>query len=238
MATTEETNNDSLPNLPINLVAEIFCGLSVKLLVQLRCMCKFWNSLISGLNFTRKHLSLSTTRRLHCTKYKSKPHVLIENSYPLESVLSTKFTQNRLPFNNIIASCEDILCLFDKPKAYVALWNPSIRIFKELPLFLNCEILNNKVYMTFDFDYDQVSHNYKVVVLYYTKYNLLDTTKVKVHVLGTNCWKTTQTFPFGAVFDEQSGTYVRGTLNWITHTQWRRIGPIFILSFHLENDSY
>ncbi|XP_058785035.1 F-box/kelch-repeat protein At3g23880-like [Vicia villosa] len=200
-------------------------------------MCKSWNSLISDRSFTRKHLSLSTTRRLHSAAYEHKPDGLVHNSYPLESVLSTKVKQQRLPFNSILASCDGILCLCDKRKAFVALWNPSIRKFKELPPFKNTRILN-RVYMTFGFGYDRVSDNYKVVVLYYSESNLLDTTKVKVHTLGTNFWKTSESFRFGAVCYEQPGTYVCGTINWMAYTEWTRKGPLFIVSFDLGNDSY
>ncbi|KAI5411081.1 hypothetical protein KIW84_056286 [Lathyrus oleraceus] len=102
MATAEEMKNDSVPSLPMDLVGEILCRLSVKLLLQLRCMCKSWNCLISGHNFTRKHLSLSSSLRLHYAKYKSEPHELIHNSYPLDSVLiniPTKFKERRIHFD-------------------------------------------------------------------------------------------------------------------------------------------
>ncbi|CAK8564702.1 unnamed protein product [Lathyrus sativus] len=246
MATAEEINYDSLPNLPIDLVGEIFCRLPVKLLLQLRCMCKSWNSLISDRNFTRKHLSLSTTRRLHYACYNYEPHELIHNSYPLESVLTnipTKFKGRRNLFNriynSIVGSCDGLLCLADRSKGLVILWNPCFKKFKfkESPPFENSENLI-KVYAAFGFGYDHVSENYKVVVLYYPKPNLFNKTKVKVHTLGTNCWKTIESFPFGTV--EHPAIYIRGTgtLNWIVYTKWVRLGPCFIVSFDLGKESY
>ncbi|XP_058782777.1 F-box/kelch-repeat protein At3g23880-like [Vicia villosa] len=239
MATAEEINNDSLPTLPIDLVPDIFCWLPVKLLVQLRCMCKSWNSLISDRNFTRKHLSLSTTRRLYSAAYEHKPDGLVHNSYPLDSVLSSKIKQQLLPFNSIVASCDGILCLCDKRKGIAVLWNPSIRKFKELPPpFENVQI-RKKAFMTFGFGYDHVSDNYKVVVLYYYEPNLPITTTVKIHTLGTNFWETIPTFPFGThVFDEHSGTHLRGTINWPAYTGRGRKGPFFIASFDLVKESY
>ncbi|XP_058775544.1 F-box/kelch-repeat protein At3g23880-like [Vicia villosa] len=149
--------------------------------------------------------------------------------------LATSITANT--FKSIAASCDDILCLCDKRLGFVLLWNPSIRKFKELPPFQN-NAIPNKVYMTFKFGYDQVSDIYKVVVLYYIESKLFDTTKVKVHALDTNSWKTTQTFTFGAFCDEQPETFVRGIINWMAYTQWTRNRPLFILSFDLGNDSY
>ncbi|XP_058785034.1 F-box/kelch-repeat protein At3g23880-like [Vicia villosa] len=241
MATAElesEINNDSLPYLPIDLVPDIFCWLPVKLLVQLRCMCKSWNSLISDRSFTRKHLSLSTTRRLH---YQHKPREFIHNSYPLESVLtnrSTKVPERWVHLNCIAGSCDGILCISDKPNCLALFWNPSIRKFKESPPFQNFEILN-KVYSTYGFGYDRVSDNYKVVVLYNSEPDFPTITTVKIHTLGTNFWKTIPTFPSGThVFDEQSGTHVRGTLNWIAYTGRRQQGPLLIASFDLGKESY
>jgi len=48
--------------LPFDLVTKILCWLPVKHLLQLRCVCKSWNSLISNdSNFARKHLRFSTS---------------------------------------------------------------------------------------------------------------------------------------------------------------------------------
>ncbi|KEH16768.1 F-box protein [Medicago truncatula] len=49
-----------LPTLPFDLIPEILCRLPVKLLIQLRCLCKFFDSLISDPNFAKKHLHMST----------------------------------------------------------------------------------------------------------------------------------------------------------------------------------
>ncbi|MCI54852.1 F-box/kelch-repeat protein, partial [Trifolium medium] len=49
----------ALPTLPFDLVSEILCRLPVKLLLQLRCLCKSLNSLISDPKFAKKHLRLS-----------------------------------------------------------------------------------------------------------------------------------------------------------------------------------
>ncbi|XP_058782788.1 F-box/kelch-repeat protein At3g23880-like [Vicia villosa] len=239
---TEEINNEPLPYLPIELVAQIFCRLPVKLLVQLRCMCKSWNSLISDRSFTRKHLSLSTTRRLHYAKYINKPCELIHNSYPLDSVLtnmSTKFKEPLVTLNSVYGCCDGILCIAVKRKGFVVLWNPSIRKFKESPPFeTSCEIVN-KVRDTYGFGYDRVSGNYKVVVLYYSEPNLPTVTTVKIHTLGTDFWKIIPNFPNGThVFDEHSGTHLRGTLNWIAYTERRQQGPLFIASFDLGKESY
>ncbi|RHN45342.1 putative F-box domain-containing protein [Medicago truncatula] len=50
------TSPPPLPSLPLDLVAEILCRLPVKLLLQFRCVCKSFKSLISDHKFGKKHL--------------------------------------------------------------------------------------------------------------------------------------------------------------------------------------
>jgi len=53
---------NSPPFLPFDLVVEILCRLPVKHLLQLRCVCKSWNSLISiDSKFAKNHICLSTS---------------------------------------------------------------------------------------------------------------------------------------------------------------------------------
>ncbi|XP_058772910.1 F-box/kelch-repeat protein At3g23880-like [Vicia villosa] len=63
-ASMKRSKTLTLPHLPLDLVSEILCRLSVKHLLQLCCVCKSWNSLISlDSNFARKQLSLSTSNK-------------------------------------------------------------------------------------------------------------------------------------------------------------------------------
>ncbi|MCI15098.1 F-box/kelch-repeat protein, partial [Trifolium medium] len=45
-----------LPTLTFDLIEEILCRLPVKLLLQFRCLGKYWKSLISDPKFAKKHL--------------------------------------------------------------------------------------------------------------------------------------------------------------------------------------
>ncbi|XP_058721893.1 F-box/kelch-repeat protein At3g23880-like isoform X3 [Vicia villosa] len=58
------------PILPFDLITEILSRVPVKLLLQFRCVCKSWNSLIShDPNFAKKHFKMSTTPNLHVISY-------------------------------------------------------------------------------------------------------------------------------------------------------------------------
>jgi hypothetical protein len=87
-----------LPTLPLDLVEQIICRLSVKLLCQLRCVCKSWNSLILDKKFAKKHLCRSTMRRINflsCSTRRirscvSHPPNNLLTSYPLDSFSPTR----------------------------------------------------------------------------------------------------------------------------------------------------
>jgi F-box interacting protein len=242
-----------LPTLPEDVIPEILCRLSVKLLLQLRCVCKSWNALISDSKFVKKHLRMSTTRRLHFLSYPGRPqNKYILTSYPLDSILTNpkaNFTQfeyspnnfngvyPRACFQQFIGSCNGILCFADDYKGLVILWNPSIRKFKELPLFTKPK---NHWQMAFGFGYDSSKDKYKVVVVldYYMPHTTIEGSwvekiEVKVHTLGTNIWRNIQGYPFAGVPVWGPGKFVSGTINWLVSGS-----PRFIVSFDLANESY
>jgi len=101
ISTKRRRRRKSLPILPFDLVSEILCRLPVKLLLQLRCVCKSWNSLISDSNFAKKHLRTSTpTHLIHTLTdvvtirdgviYDSYEFKYVLKSYTFDSVLTNK----------------------------------------------------------------------------------------------------------------------------------------------------
>jgi hypothetical protein len=61
-------NSSSKVFLPVELITEILSLLSVKIIVQFKCVSKLWNTLISDSNFVDKHLKLSS-QNPHLTLY-------------------------------------------------------------------------------------------------------------------------------------------------------------------------
>ncbi|GAU28237.1 hypothetical protein TSUD_118440 [Trifolium subterraneum] len=247
-----------LPTLPVEVILEILCRLPVKLLLQLRCVCKSWNSLLSDSEFIKKHLRMSTTRHLHFINYLNIPdNEAIVASYPLDCIfnnLTTELTQFQYSPNNLTedyslgnlsGSCNGILCCVDNYNGLVILWNPSIRKFKELPLFTKPNV-SNYIHINFGFGYDSSTDKYKVVVILdYTipdfttsEDNWVTKTEVKVHTLGTNIWRTIPTYPFGGVPFPKPGKFVSGTINWLVSKEKFWMSPHFIVSFDLVNETY
>jgi len=145
LTSSPSLNVPPLPTLPFDLIPEILCRLSVKLLMQFRCMCKSWNFLITDYKFTRNHLRFSTTRLVHSITKSSDPlHNYVIKSYPLDSVFSDLTTnviaQLEYPPNDdhyvsYVGSCNGIICLVNYYRGFPTfqLGNPSFRKFKELP---------------------------------------------------------------------------------------------------------
>ncbi|GAU24912.1 hypothetical protein TSUD_116370 [Trifolium subterraneum] len=255
---TEETITGTLTSppslsstLPFDLIPEILYRLPVKLLLQLRCICKSWNSLISDPNFIKKHLHHSTKHLVHILTYSND----VLNSYTIDSVLNDQIAiVSKLEFRNhrgvsFVGSCNGILCFLVKDDAKfstIQLWNPSIRKLKVLPPFE--KPLKFKMY---GFGYDPVSDNYKVVVVldvFDNKRNLVVAKKqndVKVHTLGSNLWRNIRQlqFPFVITPLQRPGMYVSGTINWLVkdHLLLKdcpRKNHFFVVSFDLRNESY
>jgi len=221
-----------LPTLCFDLIAEILCRLPVKLLIQLRCLCKFFNSLLSDPKFAKKHLQLSTKRHHLMLFNRLDGFAMYDSPIPSVFPTSTVFTQTQLyhhiitigrNFVNVMRSCDGIFCgMLDV--CYYFVWNPSIRKFKLLPP------LENSLGHIFQlsFGYDHFIHNYKVII---------DTSRneVFVYTLGTDHWTTIEDIP-----DDYSicgsGIFVSGAVNWYAEDESDSL--YFILSLDLENESY
>ncbi|XP_058775576.1 F-box/kelch-repeat protein At3g23880-like [Vicia villosa] len=228
-AVTETLTTLSLPILPFEFVEEILCRLPVKLLLQLRCLCKSFDTLISDPKFIKKHLHISTA----C------PRLLIfsdddysyELSYPLHfnfSVVTNNATQHYCPFKihcpSILGSCDGMFCL--KFNGSITLWNPSIQKLKTLP---SLDARGRCGFPSYGFGFDTLINNYKVICVFPNiGSHAKSIAKIMVHTLGTNSWRMIAgEFPIPRI---RSLKFVSGKLNWIASK--------FVVSFDLGNESY
>ncbi|XP_057430753.1 F-box/kelch-repeat protein At3g23880-like [Lotus japonicus] len=228
---------DSLhaPPLPFDLVVEILCRLPVNSLLQFRCVCKSWNSLISDPKFAKNHL--------HCSPPDFTRHHLMGSdiededsynyrlkAYPLISVFNavpSAATHLEYPLiytriiDEIVGSCNGIVCVANRQGGFAVFWNPSTRRFKKSPPLQNPRIPGS--YTVYGFGYDHFADSYKVVAVlcYKSGDDGLCKTQVKVHTLGTNCWRMIQDFPSCAPV--QSAIFVSGKLNWLANQSESRL---------------
>ncbi|RHN79366.1 putative F-box domain-containing protein [Medicago truncatula] len=191
--------------IPFDLIIEILCRLPVKFLLQFRCVCKSWNSLISNdPKFTKKHLHMmSTTKHRHLvTTTWIMAKELTVTSYPFDSLqLDSIFTSNptQLDYSPIItswqdgliASCDGLLC-FVIDQRLAVLYNPCIRKVKKLPS--------------------------------------LDLPREE----GTDSWRRIKDFPSMFRFGRH-GVVVCGTVNWLTYYNSSDLGVIVSLHLGKES---
>ncbi|XP_039688407.1 F-box/kelch-repeat protein At3g23880 [Medicago truncatula] len=187
------TSPPPLPTLPFDVFPEFLGRLPIKLLVQLRCLCKFFYSLIADPTFAKKHLQLSTKRHhLMITSWNNLAE-LVEYVSPIPSVLSTSIvvTHTQLyPPNTLTIRAGSYL-----------LWNPSIRKYTLLPP------LENHIWTSLSFGYDHFIDNYKVVVVSSEK-------EVFFNTLGADYWKRIEGIPH--YYDICGvGIFVSDTVNWL-----------------------
>ncbi|XP_039686646.1 F-box/kelch-repeat protein At3g23880 [Medicago truncatula] len=235
----ETTSALPLPTLPFDLVAEILCRLPVKLLIQLRCLCKSINSLISDPKFAKKHLRMSNTRHHLMLSSNNDLDELVLFDSPMPSDFPT-FTvnQTQLSYPDCLKieydsplharSCDGILCftMYNGPGVGPpVLWNPSIRTFKILPP------LDNKPFSAYSFGYDHCIDKYKIVAISLVE----DREEVSVHTLGTDTWRRIPDFPYSGPFCGY-GIFVGGTVNWLSLDEVSSL--CVIVSLDLEKESY
>ncbi|XP_057432098.1 F-box/kelch-repeat protein At3g23880-like [Lotus japonicus] len=220
------------PILPIEIVEEIICRFPVKFLLQLRCVCKTWNSLISDPKFARRHLGRFNRHflliRFHLTIIDGRMREENFMSYPLSSVLKDVVTgatqlDSPLKYGKIIGSCDGIICCYNLSSELhhsFVVWNPSTRKLWELtPLKkpLLEEYRDRREFHSYGFGYDHLSDSFKLVVIFYYEcpaggYK----TRAMVHTLGSNSWRRIDNFPdipyceFG-----KFGKVLSGAVNWL-----------------------
>ncbi|XP_058725759.1 F-box/kelch-repeat protein At3g23880-like [Vicia villosa] len=200
-------------SLPEDLIMDIFLRLPVRSLLQLKCVCKSWKTLISDSQFAKRHLQRLTINPSitnlqiffgselgRIASLPLKP--LLEK--PSESTKAVEFSMEQYRFS-ILGACNGLVCLLDTHQGYVTLWNPSTRFKSKKSPSLN--LLFNKWGVTcYGFGYDHVNDKYKV---------LLDVQfdDVRLYTFGENSWTTIQNFPCDPA--TPAGKFVRGTLNWV-----------------------
>lgn len=238
---------------PCDLVEDILCRLPLKLLVQLSCACKSWNSLVSDPKFAKKHLqgSLKLLNRHHLLLRSRNPFgSFYWSSYwnsPLSSVfntMSTSIPQTQLSFPPInfdtfdfVDSCNGILCfgVHDLNKHPALLWNPSVRKFKEICLLEDLDTSKGHNLLVLSFGYSISTDDYKVVAVscYYTEDGDVES-EVIIYTLNTDSLESIGEFPYGTPIGPY-GRFLNNTVNWVATADHRLH---YVVSLDLGNNSY
>ncbi|KAL2324673.1 hypothetical protein Fmac_023731 [Flemingia macrophylla] len=228
---------DESLSLPDELILEILLRVPVRSLLQFRCVCKSWKTLISNPQFANDHLSTSTadpnmTHHQLVSSTSGNPRKIV--SFCLQSLFQNPFArakQRTLRMTHeyrIVDSYNGLLCLFDVYQGYFRLWNPSTRLKSRR---LSIGLYPGAINTYHGFGYDHVNHKYKLLAVVEDGHGTL----TKLYSFGSNSCTVINNFPCQPT--NMQGKFVSGTLNWlakggVSGDQW------VILSLDLATETY
>ncbi|KAL3840676.1 hypothetical protein ACJIZ3_025267 [Penstemon smallii] len=222
------------PDLPQEILIEIFSRLPTKSVGKFKCLSKSWRGLLSTTQFIKLHL----TRIAH-----EESLILISPSNSLHSItLPIKYDSisRSIELTNtwtkVVGSCNGLALLAnDDDEVFVV--NPitlqQVKI-PDSPLTLEEE----ESLTTYGFGYDCSSDDYKIVALSY--FDTYDTdcvdTFVEVYSLKRGVWKRVNNYGLD-VPELPCGAFVNGAIHWVAST--RESGnPLVIAAFDLANETF
>ncbi|XP_050891593.1 F-box/kelch-repeat protein At3g23880-like [Lathyrus oleraceus] len=236
-----ETAAIQLPDLPEELVSDILLRLPVKSLLQFKCVCKSWKTLISDSQFAKNHLRISTsdptmTNQQLVFSYRKPPWEIV--SYPLKPLFQNPTTTAVKPVTLsykdekidciIIGSCNGLLCLLDSfPRYCVRLCNPCLRLISKIS---SVPVSQDWLIMHCGFAYDQVNDKYKVLLVVRCKKHDHQIF-TKIYTFGQDdSWRTIPNLPYD--IHKVFGKFVSGTLNFLL------CNKNTFVSFDIEKETY
>ncbi|GAU25540.1 hypothetical protein TSUD_259740 [Trifolium subterraneum] len=251
--------------LPNEVMLEIVSWLPVKHVMQLRCINKFFKTIIFDPCFVQMHLNKSAENSQIA-------FMCYENHHSFLGTLSVhRLLQNQLttfhqsdPYfllydvsrlrRRVIGSCNGLL-LVGMLYGRLSIWNPAMRTKSE-----NLTILPNSTpdldeCCKFCFGYDNSTRTYKVVVFYYVEVKRgYPKSVVKVLSLGDNSWRDIQCFPVlplqWSYLYNNNGVHLNGTINWLAFRDYNSsvtvadqyssvtVDQCVILSLDLSTETY
>ncbi|XP_059657553.1 F-box protein At3g07870-like [Cornus florida] len=237
-------------NLSNELMMEILARLPVRTLLQIRCVCKSWCSLISSDNFTTFCLNRTT----HLNKINN-THLLLIRHFTEDDEKQERFslyldneslTEHHMnlesrpiarmcAYFDIIGSCNGLVCLIDCIMIHtdlVYLWNPTIRKLVVLPEPRITFHSHGPYHRALGFGFDSATNDYKVVRIAYFRGG----PEVDIYSLKEGGWR--QISPAGHIpemqFDAPNACF-HGAIHWLY-----RAGNCvpYILSFNLGSEVF
>ncbi|XP_059632589.1 F-box/kelch-repeat protein At3g06240-like isoform X1 [Cornus florida] len=243
-ATTAEKRSQSclINRLPRDALMAILSTLRVKSLLQLRCVCKSWYTLISNIHFVKTHLNRSITSP---NILRQRQHILISNNlipdcpyaFSLESAADNDegdieayvveidyIVEKEQSPCSIIGSCHGLLCLKFGARAFYVC-NLSTRESKRIPDF---KFSYWKNFYILGFGYDHSVDDYKLVKG--------DKNSFHVYSLRTDSWKKVQGFPNNH-WPITHGILLNGAIHWL-YVDKDSLLPTKIVAFCLADEKF
>ena len=224
------------------LLAEILSFLDVKNIVQLKCVSKSWNTLISDPTFVEKHLKKSSQKpRLLLTPRCWTYPIASVKSFPVRHLVKNPsstvcfplrgYNCSKYPISSrykVVNSYNGLLCLlfislnmnYNIETCSFCLWNPATRT-KSVEFGTFKEAYNPRSLfdsLEFIFGCDILNGIYKVIAFQAERDNgdALWRCQVRVLSLGDNCWRNINSFPvIPLISPYNNGVHLSGTVSWL-----------------------
>jgi len=180
--------------------------------MQIKCVSKSWNTIISDPKFIKMHLNRSA-RNPHFSIVSYQTPTFDDGEYSFVPFPAGRLLDNRHiifpkdPYylfhdkdcRQVIGSCNGLVCLFGYSYAdfnsysiWLRFWNPATRkISDRSGCFQDFDHPLNS--WRFVFCYDNPTDTYKVVALHYNSSVSNPVVEVSIFTLGDNVWRTIQT---------------------------------------------
>ncbi|AES77984.2 putative F-box domain-containing protein [Medicago truncatula] len=230
------------------VIAEILSWLPVRTLMQIKCVSKSWNTIISDPKFIKMHLNRSA-RNPHFSLVSYKTPTFDDDDhrfipFPAGHLLDNRhITFPKDPYyllhdkdcREVIGSCNGLVCLLGYSSAavntytyrqviWLRFWNPATRkISDRLGSFDDFDYGSNS--WRFVFCYDNSTDYYKVVALHYNGNVNSPVVEVSIFTLGDNVWRTIQTLSFVPLqllysyWRMYDGVQFNCTVNWLARNR-------------------
>ncbi|KAI3444437.1 hypothetical protein Pfo_001102 [Paulownia fortunei] len=246
-------NNDVFIKLPQDVIFQILTKLPTQSLLQLRCVSKSFNPLISHPHFLKLHLSSTTTASHphHLIYYESTDYIKsyfsfhVDKTFSLCKILETPFNSVN-GYLRLVGSSRGVVCLFDTNYftfvGTVILWNPFIGKFKILPSLqgLNC-FRSNFSHMAVGFGFDHRTVDFKVVKILYDCDNERDfLPKAFTYGVKIGSWRSIGlVVPCFMPKNWSSSVFVNGVVHWLAYKRPEFNGqPNCIMGFDVVEEVF
>ncbi|KEH37799.1 putative F-box domain-containing protein [Medicago truncatula] len=220
--------------LPDDLIAEVLSLLDIKFLMQLKCVCKSWNSLISSdPTFAKMHLIKSSPQNpKHLTMFSCKNK---DYSFPSQFItISKDFVLNHYQVKNedcnlVLGSSNGLICMLSQhiyhnvQNFHLRFWNPATRSVSKIVGCFTNTFMDRYDYFRFSFGCDNTTGKYKVVAF--------SSVEVRVFTLGDKFWRIIQRFPLLSIRSNNVG-----------YNEWKDLNvtveQFVIISLDLGTETY
>ena len=239
--------------LPDEVLLEILQRLSVKSVIQLRCVSKSWNSLITSSALINSHLarslSLPSKSNNLIVRYRiDRPYVehyksIHDDNASFDQIQQLEIPVKCLHINHfiLIGSINGLFSLYELDR--FILWNPSIG--KSITLPKPCIKTHDFGICYPAFGFDPRTNDYKVVrivVQCVLMYKGPKQTLVEIYSLNEGSWRITSagaSYPLGINFNywRRPAASLNGVVHFAANVKGSAFSPL-VLSFDLGDEVF